>query len=180
MPYRRTYPGMSLLAAAATVAVSLVGAAPALAAAPIPLPVPLPIPLSDHRAADSGLDVADALFGPLPAHRAAADRLTVTVSASGTPGTGRTFELRCHPDGGNHPDATRACDKLDELTRWGRDTFAAVPPGAHCTMIYGSPATAHVTGTWAGRPVDARFRRTNGCEIARWNRFEPLLPRPTS
>jgi hypothetical protein len=43
-------------------------------------------------------------------------------------------------------------------------------------MLYGGPATAHVTGTWAGRPVDTRFDRSDGCDIARWDRFVPLLP----
>lgn len=66
------------------------------------------------------------------------------------------------------------------MTRWGRDPFAPVPQGANCTMIYGGPATAHVTGTWAGRPVNADFRRTNGCEISRWSSFEPLLPSTSS
>jgi hypothetical protein len=44
-------------------------------------------------------------------------------------------------------------------------------------MIYGGPATAHVTGTWAGRPVDASYNRGNGCETSRWDRMEPFLPR---
>lgn len=43
-------------------------------------------------------------------------------------------------------------------------------------MIYGGPATAHVTGTWAGRPVDSRFDRADGCQIARWDALVPLLP----
>src|SRR5205814_2220294 len=102
------------------------------------------------------------------------------VARSGSPETDGTRELRCHPAGGTHPDARKACAKLDRMTRWGRDMFAPVPQGAKCTMIYGGAATAHVTGTWAGRPVDARFKRTNGCETARWNDFEPLLPRTTS
>lgn len=48
--------------------------------------------------------------------------------------------------------------------------------GTLCTMQYGGSATAHVTGTWAGRPVDARYDRGDGCEIARWDRLVPLLP----
>ncbi|MFF4950541.1 SSI family serine proteinase inhibitor [Streptomyces chattanoogensis] len=182
MPYRRTYPGKSLLTAAAAAAVSLVAAASALAAtpaaaAPIPLPMPMPIPLfgTVGQAAD---DLARGFPAPAPARRAASDRLTVTVTGSGSSEANGTFRLRCHPAGGSHRDPARACAKLDKLTRWGRDTFAPVPKGSMCTMIYGDSATAHVTGTWAGRPVDARFQRTNGCEIARWNRFEPLLPHP--
>ncbi|WP_438270794.1 SSI family serine proteinase inhibitor [Streptomyces platensis] len=108
------------------------------------------------------------------------DHLTVTVRGSGSGRTDGTFELYCHPARGNHPHAKAACKKLDGMTRWGRDPFAPVPQGANCTMIYGGPATAHITGTWAGRPVNADFRRTNGCEISRWSSFEPLLPSTSS
>ncbi|MCW7986249.1 hypothetical protein XF35_12375 [Streptomyces platensis subsp. clarensis] len=104
------------------------------------------------------------------------DHLTLTVRGTGSAATDGTFELYCHPARGNHPQAKKACKKLDGMTRWGRDPFAPVPQGVNCTMIYGGPATAHVSGTWAGRPVNADFRRTNGCEISRWSTFEPLLP----
>ncbi|MEU6545687.1 SSI family serine proteinase inhibitor [Streptomyces sp. NPDC046859] len=112
---------------------------------------------------------------PAPTERARfGDHLTVTVRGTGA-GDG-THELTCHPAGGDHPDAAGACAALDGGTRWGRDLFAPEAPGGLCTMQYGGPATAHVTGTWAGRPVDARFDRGDGCAIARWNRFVPLLP----
>ncbi|MFK0260934.1 SSI family serine proteinase inhibitor [Streptomyces angustmyceticus] len=104
------------------------------------------------------------------------DHLTVTVLHSGSAAGDGTFELYCHPGGGNHRHVKGACAKLDGMTKWGKDPFAPVPQGVNCTMMYGGPATAHVTGTWAGRPVNADFRRTNGCEISRWSRFEPLLP----
>jgi hypothetical protein len=44
-----------------------------------------------------------------------------------------------------------------------------------CTQIYGGPQKAHVTGWWAGRPVNTYFKRNNGCETARWNKFSSLL-----
>ncbi|WP_093721014.1 SSI family serine proteinase inhibitor [Streptomyces sp. DI166] len=103
------------------------------------------------------------------------DHLTVVVDNVGGGVDGR-YVLRCHPDGGSHPQVSEACDLLDRETVFGRDLFAPVPDGSLCTMQYGGPATAHVTGTWAGRPVDARFGRGNGCEIARWDRLMPLLP----
>ncbi|MDX3690540.1 SSI family serine proteinase inhibitor [Streptomyces europaeiscabiei] len=103
------------------------------------------------------------------------DRLTVTVRDAGG-GADGTFELRCHPQGGSHPDAREACGRLDRRTTWGTDPFAPVGSGTVCTMQYGGPATAHVTGTWAGRRVDARFDRGNGCEIARWDKLVPVLP----
>ncbi|MFD8419109.1 SSI family serine proteinase inhibitor [Streptomyces sp. NPDC059466] len=103
------------------------------------------------------------------------DRLTVTVRHLGGTGDG-TYELRCHPAGGDHPAPEQACETLDRRTTWGKDPFAPVAPDTVCTMLYGGPATAHVTGTWAGRPVDARFDRSDGCQIARWDALVPLLP----
>ncbi|MFJ9633148.1 SSI family serine proteinase inhibitor [Streptomyces sp. NPDC101175] len=106
--------------------------------------------------------------------RSGGDHLTVTVRHAGA--ADGTHELYCHPGGGTHPDVTGACAAVGRDTRWGKDPFAPVPPDSMCTMIYGGPATAHVTGTWAGRPVDTTFDRSNGCEISRWNRMVPLLP----
>ncbi|MGV9989395.1 SSI family serine proteinase inhibitor [Streptomyces sp. NPDC003374] len=105
----------------------------------------------------------------------AGDHLVVTVRHAGQ-GRDGTYELYCHPGGGSHPDARGACQVLDGNTRWGRDPFAPVPDGSLCTMQYGGPATARVTGSWAGRPVDATYGRGDGCEIARWDRLVPLLP----
>ncbi|GAA3144237.1 hypothetical protein GCM10010521_33900 [Streptomyces rameus] len=104
------------------------------------------------------------------------DHLTVVVRHAGAARDGR-FEVHCHPEAGHHPDVAGACRTLDTRTRWGRDPFAPVPAGATCTMLYGGPATAHVTGTWAGRPVDASFDRGDGCEAGRWDRIVPLLPK---
>lgn len=105
------------------------------------------------------------------------DRLVVTVADSGDPSRDGTYELSCHPTGGDHPDAKGACDGLDEVTVWGRDPFAPVAPDAWCAEVHGGPATAHVRGRWAGRPVDAWFDRTDGCRIERWDRAVPLLPK---
>ncbi|MEV5337344.1 SSI family serine proteinase inhibitor [Streptomyces sp. NPDC052676] len=101
--------------------------------------------------------------------------LTVTVRGAGR-GADGTFRVDCHPASGDHPDVAGACRALDRNTRWGQDAFAPVAEGTVCTMQYGGSATARVTGTWAGRPVDATFDRSNGCEIDRWNRLVPLLP----
>ncbi|MGW2298309.1 SSI family serine proteinase inhibitor [Streptomyces violaceorubidus] len=130
----------------------------------------------------AALSVA-ALASVCAAHPAAAagpgaadgDHLTVTVRDAGA-GMDGTYELYCHPAGGDHPHAEDACSVVDDDTRWGREVFAPVPEGSVCTMQYGGPATAHVTGTWAGRPVDATYDRRDGCEISRWDRMVPLLP----
>ncbi|MEU4346735.1 SSI family serine proteinase inhibitor [Streptomyces sp. NPDC023838] len=143
-----------VVTALATTATAALAASPtALAASPLPLP---PLPLLDGGTSSSP------------------DHLTVTVTHNAE--TDGTYELECHPAGGNHPQILQACDRLDRLTTRRADLFAPVPPDARCTMIYGGGATARVTGTWAGRPVDTTFSRRNGCEMARWDTFVPLLP----
>ncbi|MEU9554412.1 SSI family serine proteinase inhibitor [Streptomyces fumanus] len=104
------------------------------------------------------------------------DRLTVTVRDAGK-GVDGTYEVYCRPQrGGSHPDPRGACAAVERSTRAGRNVFAPVPEGSVCTMQYGGPATARVTGTWAGRPVDATYDRRDGCQIGRWDRLVPLLP----
>ncbi|WP_199809972.1 SSI family serine proteinase inhibitor [Streptomyces sp. NRRL F-5126] len=105
-----------------------------------------------------------------------ATALTVTVSDPSGSVPSATYELRCAPAGGTHPRAAEACDRLGVLDRDGADPFAPVPAGRMCTQIYGGPATAHITGTWRGRAVDAAFDRRNGCETARWHALVPVLP----
>ncbi|SCK08076.1 SSI family serine proteinase inhibitor [Streptomyces sp. WMMB 322] len=104
------------------------------------------------------------------------DHLTVTVAESGGATADGTYELYCHPTAGDHRDAEEACDRLDEMTVWGKDPFAPVTPGMHCTLQYGGAASAHVRGVWAGKRVDAHFNRENGCEMKRWDALVPLLP----
>ncbi|MFV2119718.1 SSI family serine proteinase inhibitor [Streptomyces sp. Act-28] len=114
----------------------------------------------------------------LPPLLAGSDSLTITVQRSGNPVADGTFELECDGDqgSGNHPRADRACARLTALSEDGRNPFAPVPQGRMCTQQYGGPATARITGTWHGRRIDARFARTNGCEIARWESLQPVLP----
>ncbi|MFF9427274.1 SSI family serine proteinase inhibitor [Streptomyces sp. NPDC014746] len=119
-------------------------------------------------------------LGPLPPlglFAPPSDALTVTIEKSGRPLADGTYDLTCEGRaGGSHPDARDACTRLDQLAKDGADPFRPVPEDQMCTQMYGGPALAHVTGTWQGREVDARFSRANGCEIARWENLEPLLP----
>ena len=89
-------------------------------------------------------------------------------------GTRVVWTVRCNPTGGTLARPVAACRAL---TRPGaRALFAPPPKDMACTDIYGGPQVAFVTGTLQRRPVWARFSRTNGCEIARWQRVSFLLP----
>jgi hypothetical protein len=44
-----------------------------------------------------------------------------------------------------------------------------------CTQLFGGPETALLHGRVRGRAVDARFSRSNGCEIERWDNVAELL-----
>lgn len=126
--------------------------------------------------------LAAAAAGPLPPLPLARllptppDRLTITVSDTGNRQADGEYQLECDPVGGNHPEAEKACVRLDEFAKAGQDPFATDPKREMCTMVDGGPATARVTGTWQGHKVDTTFRRKNGCEIRRWNDLEPVLP----
>ncbi|MFD0316031.1 hypothetical protein [Streptomyces flavalbus] len=117
-----------------------------------------------------------------PAVQPYVDHLTVTVRDAGR-GADGTYEVYCRGGRaergreGLHPDPGGACRAVARSVReGGGEGFAPVARGSVCTMLYGAPATARVTGSWAGWPVDAVFDRSDGCEIARWDRLVPLLP----
>lgn len=114
-----------------------------------------------------------------PAVVAVPDHLTVTVREAG-PGKDGTWELYCNPGTGTHPATTGACSRLRRAAAAGENPFAPASPGKGtdplCTLQYGGPATARVTGVWGGRAVDARFDRGDGCRIGRWDALVPVLP----
>jgi hypothetical protein len=89
--------------------------------------------------------------------------LTITVWPQGPKGPSATHVVRC-------PDSA-VCARLASVPH----PFAPVPRGAACTLIYGGPKVALVRGTYGGRRVRAWFNRSNGCEIARWNRVAFLF-----
>jgi hypothetical protein len=87
--------------------------------------------------------------------------LVVTVWPKGPDGSVRRHHVVC-------PGAP-ACKGLSA------SRLRPVPANVACTQIYGGPAVARVRGTIDGKPVDVRLNRTDGCEIARWQRNAVLL-----
>jgi hypothetical protein len=100
----------------------------------------------------------------------ATTQLTIAVQPNGSSGPTRTWTLRCDPPGGSLPRAGAACSRLRP------EALRPLPPDTICTQIYGGPQTARVRGRLNGRAVDARFSRSNGCEIHRWDSVRFLLP----
>jgi Ca2+-binding RTX toxin-like protein len=84
----------------------------------------------------------------------------------------RTYTLRCRPAGGTLPQRKAACSKLLQV----QNPFAPVPRNQACTEIYGGPQEAVVIGFYGGKGVRTTFTRTDGCQIARWNRVRFLFP----
>jgi len=97
-----------------------------------------------------------------------ATKLVVHVDGDGKgPTTGKTLELTC-ADG----DTSAACLAASKLSA---ADLAPTPADTACTQIYGGPETATIKGKLNGEPVDAKFSRTDGCEIKRWETAAPLL-----
>ena len=94
--------------------------------------------------------------------------LTIEVWPQGKSKTAaaRVRTLRCDPTGGTLPHPHRACRRLAAL----RAPFREVPRDVACAEIYGGPAVARVLGRSGGQRVATSFERTDGCEIARWER----------
>ena len=93
---------------------------------------------------------------------------SATVTCSGTQARATGY-LRWRP--------LAACAAARRLTAF----LAARPPDNRiCTQIYGGPATARVRGRIGGRPIDRRFARTDGCQIADWERAGTLLAPPSA
>jgi Subtilisin inhibitor-like len=94
---------------------------------------------------------------------------------SAVPTKSVTWTLRCGPVAGSLPRPTRGCRRL---AQGGVELFAPTPKNAVCTEIYGGPQRARVVGTVNGKRIWATFRRSDGCEIARWQRISPWLVPP--
>ena len=103
--------------------------------------------------------------------RVAPTQLEISITAGGKDGPTKLWTLGCPPSG-TLPDPASACRRLAAVDK----PFAPVPKGVACTEVYGGPQVAEVHGTFQARPVNTRFTRTDGCQIARWNKVRFLFP----
>jgi len=92
-----------------------------------------------------------------PASPARADSTHLTVEVTRAASDPIRMELRC---GGARPCEQPQFDRLEAAL------IARDEPAKACTLQYGGPERAHVTGTIDGRSVDATLTRSDGCGIA--------------
>ena len=93
--------------------------------------------------------------------------------------------VRVDPDGARGPKPAHrlhvVCTKPQQSQACGAAAgisaadLRPTPKGVACADIFGGPQTATIVGVMRGDKVDARFSRTNGCEIKRWNGVADLL-----
>ncbi|HKH18734.1 MAG TPA: hypothetical protein VKA57_14495 [Solirubrobacteraceae bacterium] len=102
-----------------------------------------------------------------PAASAQPDTTRLTVEVSGARPEPITIRLRC---GGSEPCDRPRLDKLAEVAK-------PDDPARACTLVYGGPEKARVTGMIEGRPVDVTVTRTNGCGIAEYEALFAALGR---
>ena len=95
--------------------------------------------------------------------------LTLTVDDDGAKGSGapRELKLDCAEPTDSQACGAAAGVSAADLQEPAGDTA--------CTMIYGGPEEATIKGTIRGATVDVTLKRTDGCEIARWEKVQALL-----
>lgn len=146
---------------------TLVGCATPREGSPGDAPSPSATPEPEPTGPDPSATTEDPAAAPVTS----AASLTVTLDETGS-GAVRTMTLTCDPVGGDHPDPAAACAALAAA---GPSAFDPRPGDTMCTQLFGGPQVAVVEGTVGGVPVSARFSRTDGCEIGRWDALAPLL-----
>lgn len=101
--------------------------------------------------------------------RSALVDLTVRVDPDGPRGArpARELALRC-----DQPSQSAACGAAAGVSL---ANVRPVPRGTTCASVFGGAQTARIVGSIRQDHVDARFDRTNGCEIARWDKVADLL-----
>jgi hypothetical protein len=107
-----------------------------------------------------------------------AQSLNLTVRVEDGKGKVAKATLDCD-DGGTGHGSGFLSSSADEHCRDAlglQPLLTTQPPKDQvCTQIYGGPQTAHIEGQFSGQAVARDLARRNGCEIADWDKAQPLL-----
>lgn len=101
---------------------------------------------------------------------------TNSESESESPPENREYTLTCFKDGeagGTYPDPESGCAVLLDSYKG----YKAIKDSSRdtCTMIYGGPEKASISGTINNTSIDIELSRTNGCRIAEWDSWNSIL-----
>jgi hypothetical protein len=96
-------------------------------------------------------------------------KLVVTVDDDGARGAQQPRELKLDCSA---PSDSQACGAAAGVSS---ADLEKTPGDTACTQIFGGPEEATIKGEIRGNPVDATFKRSDGCEISRWDRVKALL-----
>lgn len=110
--------------------------------------------------------------GSSPEAPAARLELSVTLTDGGVP---QEATLTCPGNGttGYLAEMQDACTVVEDV----KDVLSTLPPEDQiCTMEYGGPQRATVTGEVDGEDIQRTFLRNDGCRIQEWDSLVPLLP----
>lgn len=113
----------------------------------------------------------------------AAISLTIDVTADGQAIRSGTLSCGETASGTGHladPAAAQAaCDLLRSNAAMVTRLVDGPDPDRICTMQYGGPDEARITGEIDGRPVDTVVNRTDGCAIGEWDTLVPVVGPPS-
>lgn len=106
--------------------------------------------------------IAGTAVVPGIAHAAPADS-TMRLTVQSRDITANKFgELKCHPAGGTHQHAAKACEELEKVN--GDFTAMQANVSKVCTMQY-QPVTAKIEGKWRGKEVSYTQTFSNSCTM---------------
>ncbi|WP_406688416.1 SSI family serine proteinase inhibitor [Saccharopolyspora sp. ID03-671] len=71
-------------------------------------------------------------------------------------------ELKCHPSGGTHQHAAKACEELEKVN--GNFTAMQANLGKVCTLEH-QPVTATIEGKWRGKEIRYTQTYSNSCTL---------------
>ncbi|TWF94711.1 subtilisin inhibitor-like [Saccharopolyspora dendranthemae] len=88
---------------------------------------------------------------------------TMRLTVQGQDITATQFgELKCHPAGGTHQHAAKACEELEKVN--GDFTAMQANVSKVCTMQY-QPVTAKIEGKWRGKEINYTQTFSNSCTM---------------
>lgn len=130
-------------------------------------------PATLPTSATVGPEPSPGIVSPIPTGADASLRIVVKATPEAAE---KSSTLVCNGveplNGSSVPNPAEACAALQKS---GAAVFWPTVPDRSCTMQFGGPQTAQVTGTFRGKPVDKTFSLRDGCAISDWNALSAVL-----